>query len=57
MNFVCNPAQFICMAPQGERLGRCRPVLNAAHGISGDAAGNLYLAEPSPSRVTRMVPI
>lgn len=45
------------LSPRGERLGRCRPVLNAAHGISGDAAGNLYLAEPSPSRVTRMVPV
>ncbi len=41
----------------GQRIGRCRPVLNGAHGISGDNAGNLYLAEPSPSRVTRLVPI
>lgn len=45
------------LSPAGERLGRCRPVLNAAHGISGDRNGNLYLAEPSPSRVTRLVPI
>jgi peptidylglycine monooxygenase len=42
------------LSPSGERLGRCRPVLNGAHGISGDAFGNLYLAEPSPSRVTRL---
>ena len=45
------------LAPDGKRLGRCRPVLNGAHGISGDGKGNLYLAEPSPSRVTRLVPI
>lgn len=45
------------LSPTGERLGRCRPVLNAAHGISGDREGNLYLAEPSPSRVTRLVQI
>jgi peptidylglycine monooxygenase len=43
------------LSPTGERLGRCRPVLNGAHGMSGDAAGNLYLAEPSPSRVTKLV--
>ncbi len=45
------------LSPSGQRLGRCRPVLNGAHGISGDSNGNLYLAEPSPSRVTRLVPI
>ncbi|MGD9913212.1 MAG: hypothetical protein AB7S80_03955 [Rhizobiaceae bacterium] len=45
------------LASDGTRLGRCRPVLNGAHGVSGDARGNLYLAEPSPSRVTRLVPI
>lgn len=45
------------LSPSGERLGRCRPVLNGAHGISGDAFGNLYLAEPSPSRVTRLTPV
>jgi peptidylglycine monooxygenase len=42
----------------GKRLGRCRPVLNGAHGISGDAnSGILYLAEGNPSRVTRLVPM
>jgi hypothetical protein len=45
------------LSPSGERLGRCRPVLNGAHGVSGDALGNLYLAEPSPSRVTRLTPV
>jgi hypothetical protein len=39
----------------GERLGRCRPVLNGAHGIFGAPNGDLFLAESSPSRVTRLV--
>lgn len=41
-------------APDGTRLGRCRPSLNGAHGIFGDAAGNLFLAEIQPSCVTRL---
>lgn len=45
------------LSPEGARLGQCRPVLNAAHGISGDASGRIYLAEPSPSRVSRLVPV
>ena len=36
---------------------RCRPVLNGAHGVSSDSAGHLYLAEPRPSRVTRLTPL
>jgi sugar lactone lactonase YvrE len=45
------------LAPDGKLLARCRPVLNGAHGIWGDAAGNLYLAEMNPSRVTRLRPL
>jgi streptogramin lyase len=41
-------------APDGRRLGRCRPSLNGAHGIYGDANGNLFLAEIQPNCVTRM---
>lgn len=41
----------------GQRLGRCRPVLNGAHGLWGDRAGNLYLAEVNPSRITKLAPI
>ena len=41
----------------GTLIGRCRPVLNGAHGIWGDEAGRVYLAEGNPSRVTRLVPI
>jgi sugar lactone lactonase YvrE len=40
--------------PDGRLLGRCRPSLNGAHGVFGDSAGNLYLAEIQPSCVTRM---
>ncbi|WP_375459428.1 hypothetical protein [uncultured Enterovirga sp.] len=45
------------LAPDGTRLGRCRPVLNGAHGIWGGRDGHLYLAEPNPSRLTRLVPL
>lgn len=45
------------LAPDGTRLGRCRPVLMGAHGIWGDDDGCLYFAEPNPNRVTRLVPI
>jgi peptidylglycine monooxygenase len=43
-------------APDGRLLGRCRPVLNGAHGLWGDAAGNFYLAEMNPGRITKLVP-
>jgi peptidylglycine monooxygenase len=45
-----------CLAPDGTRLGRCRPVLNGAHGLIGAPDGTIYLAEGNPSRVTRLVP-
>lgn len=45
------------LARDGHVLARCRPVLNGAHGIWGDAAGHLYLAEMNPSRLTRLSPI
>jgi DNA-binding beta-propeller fold protein YncE len=45
------------LGPDGRRLGRCRPVLNGAHGIWGDDHGRLYLAEPNPSRITRLTPV
>lgn len=40
----------------GRIVGRCRPVLNGAHGVWGDREGRIYLAEPNPSRITRLVP-
>jgi DNA-binding beta-propeller fold protein YncE len=36
-------------APDGALLGRCRPVLNGAHGMWRDPAGNILLAEGNPS--------
>lgn len=45
------------LASDGRRIGRCRPVLNGAHGIWGDKQGNLYLAEVNPSRITRLCPV
>ena len=42
------------LSGDGERLGRCRPSLNGAHGISGDSKGNLFLAEMSPPSLTRL---
>lgn len=45
------------LSPDGKLLGRCRPVLNGAHGICGDGSGCLYLAESNPSRITRLVPL
>jgi peptidylglycine monooxygenase len=42
------------IGPDGTRLGRCRPVLNGAHGLSGNSQGDLYLAEVNPSRITRL---
>ena len=38
----------------GKLVGRCRGTLNGAHGMSGDAAGNLYLSELPPEKVTRL---
>jgi DNA-binding beta-propeller fold protein YncE len=39
---------------KGERLGRCRPMLNGAHGIFGTPDGDILLAEVNPSRITRL---
>lgn len=44
------------IAPDGRLLGRCRPVLNAGHGLARDGAGRIYLAEIRDNRVTRLVP-
>ncbi|HSI01559.1 MAG TPA: 6-bladed beta-propeller [Reyranella sp.] len=38
----------------GELVGRCRGAINGAHGLSGDAAGNLYLSELPPQEVTKL---
>lgn len=43
------------IGPAGERLGRCRPMLNGAHGLFGTKQGDILLAEANPSRLTRLV--
>ena len=40
--------------PSGRLAGRCRGAINGAHGLWGDRAGNLYLAELPPEQVTRL---
>ena len=43
------------LSPDGTLIGRCRPVLFGPHGVGGDAAGNLYLAETAPLNcITRL---
>ena len=41
----------------GGRIGRGRPSLNGAHGITGDRAGNIYLADIDPNAITLMRPV
>lgn len=42
------------LSPDGKLVGRCRGAINGAHGISGDAEGNLYLCELPPQEVTKL---
>ena len=44
--------------PDGDLIGRCRPVPYMPHGVCGDSAGNLYLVEPTPTdQITKLVPL
>jgi DNA-binding beta-propeller fold protein YncE len=42
------------LSADGRLIGRCRGAINGAHGLSGDAEGNLYLAELPPQFVTKL---
>jgi len=42
------------LSPEGELIGRCRGAINGAHGIWGDADGNIYLAELPPQEITKL---
>lgn len=42
------------VSPEGRLAGRCRPVLNTAHGVWGNAEGDIFLAEMNPTRVTKL---
>jgi len=49
--------RMVAYSSAGANLGGCRPVLNGAHGVTGDAQDNLYLSEMNPNRVTRLTPV
>ncbi len=42
------------LSADGKLIGRCRGAINGAHGLSGDAEGNLYLAELPPQEITKL---
>ncbi len=42
------------LSAQGQLVGRCRGAINGAHGLCGDADGNLYLAELPPQEITKL---
>jgi peptidylglycine monooxygenase len=42
------------LSHDGRLIGRCRGAINGAHGLSGDAEGNLYLAELPPQEITKL---
>ena len=55
MVFVTDQIPRISMLDlDGKLIGRCRGAINGAHGLSGDAEGNLYLAELPPQEITKL---
>ncbi|UYN95164.1 MAG: 6-bladed beta-propeller [Enhydrobacter sp.] len=55
MVFVTDQTPRISLfGPGGGLIGRCRGAINGAHGLSGDAEGNLYLAELPPQEITKL---
>lgn len=42
------------MAPDGRLAGRCRPSFNRPHGISGNAEGDLFIAELNPPSIVKL---
>lgn len=55
MIFVSDQVPRIAMLDgEGKLAGRCRGAINGAHGLWGDRAGNLFLAELIPGRVTKL---
>lgn len=55
---VCDSIPTLSLlSPDGALLGRCRPVLNGAHGLWLGAAGDIFLAETNPNRITRLFPV
>ncbi len=55
---VCDSIPTLSLlASDGDLLGRCRPVLNGAHGMWLAPNGDILLAETSPNRLTRLFPV
>ena len=42
------------MTPDGRLAGRCRPTFNLPHGISGNAEGDLFIAELNPASIVKL---
>jgi peptidylglycine monooxygenase len=49
--------QLSLLGPDGSIRGRCRPVLNGAHGIWAAPDGRIFLSEQNPPRLTCLVPV
>ncbi len=45
------------LSPDGELVGRCRAIWVSAHGVATNAAGDIFLAEIQPSRITKLAVI
>ncbi len=46
--------RIVKYAPDGTQLGACRGTLNGAHGLFGNPAGDLFLAELPPAGITKL---
>jgi peptidylglycine monooxygenase len=56
--YVCDSIPTLSLlSADGALLGRCRPVLNSAHGMWLGPAGDIFLAETNPNRITRLYPV
>lgn len=55
---VCDSIPTLSLlSADGALLGRCRPVLNGAHGLWLGPSGDIFLAETNPNRITRLFPV
>jgi sugar lactone lactonase YvrE len=55
MIFVTDCVPRLTMfSPDGRVAGRCRPTWDSAHGVWGNSNGDLFLAEQTPNRVTKL---
>jgi len=55
MVFVTDCVPRLTMfAPDGSIAGRCRPTWDSPHGVWGNKRGDIFLAEQTPNRVTKL---